>query len=221
MDNITLKKCSKCGIEKEFNTDNFRIKDSKRGTYKSQCRPCEYKRNVIGKFPFVCTNCGKEYLAKTKDRNKFCSRECSFVYKSNHKKEKPTKPEKIKPIKPEIKYVFKDCKHCSKPFRVKETNNLKLYCSTRCTHKAMKNNRKYRERGQYVAPVYRADIYKRDDYTCQLCGRKADMTKSVPHPMSPTLDHVIPLARGGTHEPSNVQLAHFICNATKSDRLLV
>ncbi|MEO3856223.1 HNH endonuclease signature motif containing protein [Acrocarpospora sp. B8E8] len=34
---------------------------------------------------------------------------------------------------------------------------------------------------------------------------------------APTLDHVIPLAKGGLHEPGNLQLAHFICNSTKRD----
>jgi len=40
----------------------------------------------------------------------------------------------------------------------------------------------------------------------------------VPHPLAPTIDHVVPLAAGGLHEPANVQLAHFLCNARKSDR---
>ncbi|MFJ9212987.1 HNH endonuclease [Streptomyces sp. NPDC102264] len=35
---------------------------------------------------------------------------------------------------------------------------------------------------------------------------------------APSIDHVIPLARGGTHEPANVQCAHWLCNAIKSDR---
>jgi hypothetical protein len=31
------------------------------------------------------------------------------------------------------------------------------------------------------------------------------------------MDHVIPLAKGGTHEPANVRCAHFLCNALKGD----
>ena len=37
------------------------------------------------------------------------------------------------------------------------------------------------------------------------------------HPLSPTIDHVIPLSKGGTHEPGNCRLACFRCNAIKSD----
>lgn len=34
-----------------------------------------------------------------------------------------------------------------------------------------------------------------------------------------TLDHIIPLSKGGTHTWDNVQLAHMSCNAGKCDRL--
>ncbi|NEA63940.1 HNH endonuclease [Streptomyces sp. SID12488] len=44
------------------------------------------------------------------------------------------------------------------------------------------------------------------------------MDSRVPSPMAPTLDHIVPLARGGSHEPANVQAAHFLCNNKKNDR---
>lgn len=33
-----------------------------------------------------------------------------------------------------------------------------------------------------------------------------------------TADHVIPLSRGGAHSASNLVVACFMCNSTKSDR---
>jgi 5-methylcytosine-specific restriction endonuclease McrA len=36
--------------------------------------------------------------------------------------------------------------------------------------------------------------------------------------MAPSLDHILPLARGGAHDHSNLQLAHRICNSRKSDK---
>jgi 5-methylcytosine-specific restriction endonuclease McrA len=53
---------------------------------------------------------------------------------------------------------------------------------------------------------------------CRLCGDPMMMGQAVPHPKAPTIDHVIPLAKGGTHEPANVQAAHFLCNSIKGDR---
>lgn len=79
--------------------------------------------------------------------------------------------------------------------------------------------RRARQRNAYRAPVSRAAIYIRDGHACQICGDPMDMEARAPHPLSPSIDHVIPLARGGTHEPSNVQAAHFLCNSRKSDRM--
>jgi 5-methylcytosine-specific restriction endonuclease McrA len=41
------------------------------------------------------------------------------------------------------------------------------------------------------------------------------MFKSVPHATAPVIDHVIPLAAGGSDLRVNVQLAHYLCNARK------
>ena len=55
---------------------------------------------------------------------------------------------------------------------------------------------------------------------CGICGKPVDKNLKFPHPLSPTIDHIIPIDRGG--HPSaieNLQLAHFACNRQKSDRL--
>jgi 5-methylcytosine-specific restriction endonuclease McrA len=78
-----------------------------------------------------------------------------------------------------------------------------------------KARRRARKKDAYVAPVDRKAIYARDSYTCQLCGKKVDMKKKGPDPMSPSIDHILPLSKGGTHEPRNVQLAHLRCNERK------
>ena len=102
--------------------------------------------------------------------------------------------------------------------------NLDRTCSASCQaihasdrKHAAKHRRRARMRDAYRADVIRSDIWTRDKFTCQLCGHALDMGEAVPHPLAPTIDHIVPLARGGTHEPSNVQAAHFLCNAVKSD----
>lgn len=92
------------------------------------------------------------------------------------------------------------------------------YCTQRCKQAARAGRREIRERGAFIADVSPLAIYERDGWRCQLCWRKVARHRAVPHPKAPTLDHIIPLARGGTHEPSNVHTAHFICNARKGDR---
>jgi len=63
-----------------------------------------------------------------------------------------------------------------------------------------------------------AEIAQRDRAICQLCRKRVAMTQVVPHPKSPTIDHVVPLACGGDDTRANVQLAHFMCNAIKNSR---
>ena len=42
-----------------------------------------------------------------------------------------------------------------------------------------------------------------------------------PHPLSPCIDHIVPVAKGGhPSDLSNLQLAHWTCNRQKSDKLL-
>ena len=70
-------------------------------------------------------------------------------------------------------------------------------------------------------------IMKRDGNACAICGKPVDMddyhiTKTGrrrPDAMYPSVDHIIPLAKGGTHTWDNVQLAHYMCNALKSDHV--
>ncbi len=55
---------------------------------------------------------------------------------------------------------------------------------------------------------------------CGICGQPVDFSLKWPDPMSKTIDHIIPVAKGG--HPSaieNLQLAHFKCNRQKSDKL--
>jgi len=55
----------------------------------------------------------------------------------------------------------------------------------------------------------RAEIFNRDHYTCQYCGRE---TRQL------TLDHVVPRYRGGEHTWENVVSACTSCNRRKAGR---
>lgn len=56
---------------------------------------------------------------------------------------------------------------------------------------------------------------------CAICGKPVDFSLKYPHPLSPTIDHIIPLAKGGhPSDIDNLQLAHRCCNRQKSDKLM-
>lgn len=55
---------------------------------------------------------------------------------------------------------------------------------------------------------------------CGICGRPVDKSLRYPDPMSPTVDHIIPVSRNGDPVSlDNLQLAHRYCNRQKGDRL--
>lgn len=67
--------------------------------------------------------------------------------------------------------------------------------------------------------VFLADILLRDGTDCWLCHLPIDLTLAWPHRDSKSVDHVVPLSRGGAHEPNNCRLAHMGCNASKGNRI--
>ena len=56
---------------------------------------------------------------------------------------------------------------------------------------------------------------------CGICGNPVDFGLKVPHPLSPCIDHIIPVSKGGhPSDIGNLQLAHLCCNRQKSDKLV-
>lgn len=55
---------------------------------------------------------------------------------------------------------------------------------------------------------------------CGICGKPVDFRLKFPHPLSPCIDHIIPVSKGGhPSDIANLQLAHMTCNRDKSDKL--
>ena len=56
---------------------------------------------------------------------------------------------------------------------------------------------------------------------CGICGQPVDKRLKYPHPLSPCIDHIIPIDRGGhPSDIDNLQLAHWKCNREKSNKLI-
>lgn len=74
--------------------------------------------------------------------------------------------------------------------------------------------------------VHRKAVYARDGWRCQLCGRKVlkkakrnRHTRRL-HPRTASLDHIIPISKGGPHCEANVQCACLRCNVSKNASLI-
>ncbi len=65
----------------------------------------------------------------------------------------------------------------------------------------------------HEAPFTRRNLFLRDDFTCQYCGRHCASDHL-------SIDHVLPRSRGGATNWENCVLACVSCNARKADRTL-
>jgi hypothetical protein len=118
---------------------------------------------------------------------------------------------------------------CEKPVRAKELCGTH-YNST--FHKG--SQRKYddpekkrirdRKRTQWRRAVVtdpnadlidRNEVGDRDGWVCWVCKRDVDRTLAWPDPLSASLEHIVPLARGGRHVLTNVSVSHLTCNVKR------
>jgi 5-methylcytosine-specific restriction endonuclease McrA len=63
-----------------------------------------------------------------------------------------------------------------------------------------------------VELVSEIEVFRRDHYTCQLCGKGLILNERSNHPKGPSIDHIVWLSRGGSHTFGNCRAAHLGCN---------
>lgn len=73
------------------------------------------------------------------------------------------------------------------------------------------------ERGIYA---HNKAILRKTATACALCGMPFDKSLKYPHPLSISIDHIIPVALGGRSTLDNLQATHLICNKEKGKKLL-
>ncbi len=77
----------------------------------------------------------------------------------------------------------------------------------------MADNKKYSNNAKRIgiSKKTRFEVFKRDKFTCQYCGRKSpDVVLEV--------DHIVPVCEGGTNGMTNLVTACFDCNRGKGKR---
>ena len=123
--------------------------------------------------------------------------------------------------------IFNTCTECGVFFVAKTSRDR--YCCDACRKKAL--NRKHDRRIDRAEVVDNRitlkKIYKRDNGKCWICGGMCDYSDHTKDngffkvgKTYPSIDHVYPLAKGGTHTFDNVRLAHWYCNTLKRDKVV-
>lgn len=217
-------RCRTCG------TEQARTAQCAKPTYKSKlvCDTCAEKERVERErkeaeeratrvrkeneyTATTCAGCGETFL-RHGNSQKYCSIEC---YKKAHG------------IGQEI---TKQCRTCGKQFQT--FHDGRLYCSGKCARAKrirkfrLSKDARLRKNGKIDYGISLDKLIKRDKNVCHICGEKCDKDDHVitdegyfiAGERYPSIDHVLPIARGGRHVWSNVKLAHRGCNTAKRDK---
>lgn len=111
-----------------------------------------------------------------------------------------------------------ECVGCGSPFF--GTKSKCRFCSDDCRQMNSDYNsrRKARLLQSPTENIDRLQVFIRDGWQCGLCAKPITKSLKWPDPLSASLDHIIPLARHGSHTMDNAQAAHLICNMSKGAR---
>lgn len=157
----------------------------------------------------ICPQCGKDF--KNRGGRTYCSYQCYI--ESKRAKEQTT-----------------TCPICGTA--VKQKGNKLKYCSRVCSIKAQADvyrrntltRRALRKTNGKVETINPKEIFDRDGWRCQLCGKKVSkklykIKGTKRYANAPSIDHIIPISRGGEHIKANVQCACYLCNCRKGNRV--
>lgn len=167
----------------------------------------------------VC-KCGTEFK-KTHFNERYCSESCrdsEYLLKARLS---------VKRAQAKVRArTFHACIVCDTAFTLGGVfGNKARFCSDVC-RAIGKNNRIHlsgaiRRSKRYLVEwqhINRRRVFDRDGWECKLCHKAISKKFKWPHPKSASLDHIVPMARGGGHVYENVQATHLRCNIQKKHR---
>lgn len=199
--------------------------------------PFEYVSDYINTDSSVkvkCKVCGKVSVKAAQFAKRKRRPNCQHCLD----KAKLDRLKKVKPIKlivlnePALTEVFiADCKECGKPFRY--GRDKRSYCSDTCSKRSANRRKERRHKrmianGSFDSTITLIKLYKEYEGECYLCGGTCDWNDKeerddtvVVGKLYPSVEHIIPISKGGTHTQDNVRLAHHYCNAIKNDKKII
>jgi hypothetical protein len=154
-----------------------------------RCLRCRSARQGLFSPVRACDSCGAIYSAARHKGYRFCKPSCARL-------------------------VPKNCAYCGSPFTAQQQA---LYCSNACKRRKRHGHPPSAVHSGPRIVIDRAAVAKKS-LECHLCGELLDSSRMYPHRWSTTVDHVIPVMRGGSDVLDNLMPAHLICNWLKWDR---
>ena len=112
------------------------------------------------------------------------------------------------------------CETCGKAYiAFHKLIDQRKYCSKNCNKRMNEAGRSARKRGATTTEKDAIKTLMQSKHkVCGICGLSIPKNARFPHPKSLSIDHIIPISKGGQHTLDNVQLAHLSCNVRRGNR---
>jgi len=204
------KKCPICGTlfkraNKAIYCSYYCKEQAKRNRKQKKERLPRHGMNPLKEYE--CQVCGNKIYSKRFRTT--CSDTCRMIHirKKSYTRIKHKEGKSIK------------CIECGNLFIT--NREVQKFCSKKCSDNYRKRLiEKSKEDGTYFYENshflrLRFEIFKRDNFTCQYCGRNVKDDKVKLH-----LEHIVPKSNGGESEIDNYTTSCFECNIGKGDVLL-
>ena len=208
-----MRECSECdaGLQKP-SSGRFPL------TCSESCRKARERRlrKQETSHDKECFVCSTPFVASNV-RAMYCSIQCKSKQYGIYLREKRAKARAERPD-----FVEQACHYCNQPVWRLATRGGKVshpICKDAARRDWNRKKNSKRRKYSYISQSKFMEISIRDEWTCHLCGEMVDETLPRLAKMGASLDHVVPISKGGTDEPENLKLAHFICNVRKGNKV--
>ena len=205
--------CPKCG--KHFTVSASRVYH---GRGKCCSRDCQYlaARENNQQITLKCAHCGKSFkrdASSIKSEHQFCSRDCAYKGRGvGLVKRIVQKPYNCKRKSP------RECPICGANFIY--SKSTQKYCSRKCFEVAHRDNMLGERNPSFIDgraknkrcyrgddwEIRRREVYKRDKYTCRVCGKKCRGKEIQAH-------HIIPYRVSFDNSLSNLVTLCIRCHS--------
>lgn len=191
-------------------------------------RTCSERRRAEAKrvkpWQMNCVNCSTEFMTNRKHQ-RFCSYACSYVVALQEANAKHRAFREANPIPDSFDYTCDGCQITfTKPHRVTGIAAMRgTYCEDcRLSAQRARYRKKTVARQSASKPsgIWFEQVLKTYGSNCYLCESDIDLDLPRTSKRGATVDHIIPLSRGGLDELENLRLVHWDCNRAKSNKLV-